>query len=112
MISSDGRVFSWHSERFLRPGVGSHGYLKLNLGFGKTRLLHVLVAEAHIGPRPRGQVVRHRDGNRQNPRRRNLEYGTYAENTQDAIRHGTHSGKNPVARAKAWKTRKARQCVR
>lgn len=109
MVSSEGRIFSWHSQRFLRPGIGSHGYWKLNLAFGKTLLLHIIVAEAFLGPRPRGQVVRHRDGNRQNPRRINLEYGTYVENTKDAIRHGTHSGLSPMARAKAWKTRKARQ---
>lgn len=112
MVSSEGRVFSWHSERFLRPGLGSHGYWKLNLAFGKTRLLHLIVAEAFLGPRPRGHVVRHRDGDRKNSRRGNLTYGTYAENSQDAIRHGTHSGLSPVARAKAWKTRKARrQCA-
>lgn len=106
MVSSEGRVFSWYSQRFLRPGIGSHGYLRLNLAFGKMRTLHVIVAEAFLGPRPAGYVVRHKDGNRANPRLGNLAYGTYAENTQDAIKHGTHSGLNPAARAKAWATRK------
>ena len=106
MVSSEGRVFSWYSQRFLRPGIGKHGYWKLNLAMGKTHLLHNIVAAAFLGPRPAGNVVRHKDGNRQNPRCRNLEYGTYADNTRDSIRHGTHSGFNPEARAKAWVTRK------
>lgn len=106
MVSSEGRIFSWHSGRFLRPGLGKHGYWKLNLAFGKTYLLHNIVAAVFLGPRQPGYVIRHKDGNRQNSRRDNLEYGTYAENTQDSIRHGTHSGFNPAARAKAWATRK------
>ena len=111
MISSEGRVFSWHSQKFLTPGIGSHGYLKLNLGFGKTRLVHVLVAEAFLGPRPAGQVVRHRDDNRQNPRLANLKYGTYAENTQDALRSRRHSGFSRERALKSWATRRARQCA-
>ena len=105
MVSSEGRVFSWYSQRFLRPGVGSHGYLRLNLGFGKSHTLHVIVAAAFLGPRPAGHVVRHKDGNRLNPCRDNLEYGTYAENAQDAVKHGTHSGMSKAARKKAVATR-------
>lgn len=109
MVSSEGRIFSWHSQKFLRPGIGSHGYLKLNLAFGKTKLLHAVVAEAFLGPRPAGLDVCHRDDNRLNPRLENLEYGTRAKNIQDTVRRRTHSGFSPEARRKAWKTRKARR---
>lgn len=105
MISNEGRVFSWFSERYLRPGIGKNGYLRLNLGFGKTRNVHALVAEAFIGPRPKGHVVRHRDGDRSNPRLDNLEYGTYSENTCDSVKHGTHSGLSPEARRKSVRTK-------
>jgi hypothetical protein len=105
MISNEGQIFSWHSQRFLSPGIGSHGYPRLNLGFGKTYNVHVLVAETFIGPRPKGCVVRHKDGNRLNPKLSNLEYGTYSENTRDAVKHGTHSGFSKSARAKAVATR-------
>jgi HNH endonuclease/NUMOD4 motif len=108
MISSEGRVFSWYSERFLKPGINSVGYLRLNLAMGKSYLLHILVAETFIGPRPIGQVVRHKDGNRLNPKLANLEYGTYSENTRDSIKHGTHSGLSKIARAKAVATRDIR----
>jgi hypothetical protein len=106
MVSSEGRVFSWHSQRFLRPGIGSHGYWKLNLAMGETHSLHVLVAEAFLGPRPVGYDVCHKDDNRLNPRLKNLEYGTRAKNIQATVRRGTHSGLNSAARAKAWATRK------
>lgn len=109
MVSSEGRIFSWHSQKFLRPGIGSHGYLKLNLAMGKTKLLHAVVAEAFLGPRPAGMDVCHRDDNRLNPRLGNLEYGTRAKNIQDTVRRGTHSGLCPAARRKAWETRKARR---
>lgn len=109
MVSSEGRIFSWHSQKFLRPGIGSHGYLKLNLAMGKTKLLHAVVAEAFLGPRPAGLDVCHRDDNRLNPRLENLEYGTRAKNIQDTVRRRTHSGFSPEARRKAWKTRKARK---
>lgn len=109
MVSSEGRIFSWHSQRFLKPGIGSHGYLKLNLALGKTKLLHAIVAEAFLGPRPVGMDVCHRDDNRLNPRLANLEYGTRASNIQATVRRRTHSGFSPEARRKAWITRKARQ---
>ena len=109
MVSSEGRVFSWHSQKFLRPGIGSHGYWKLNLAFGRTVLLHAIVAEAFMGPRPAGMDVCHRDDNRLNPRLENLEYGTRAKNIQDTVRRGSHSGFSPEARRKAWQTRKARR---
>jgi hypothetical protein len=42
-----------------------------------------------IGPPPSGQEVRHKNGDRADPRLSNLEYGTRAENIADAKRHGT-----------------------
>ena len=89
-VSSLGRVRSLHrGGRILRPGTASNGYPTVALGRGKTRTLHSLVAEAFIGARPTGQVVRHKDGDRKNPRASNLIYGTRAENIKDAVAHGT-----------------------
>ena len=55
----------------------------------RTKRVHTLVAEAFVGPRPSGHVVRHLDGSRDNNNRDNLTYGTQADNVQDAIKHGT-----------------------
>ena len=53
--------------------------------------LHILLTDAHIGPRPGGMETRHLDGNPMNNHISNLRYGTRKENAQDRIRHGTQA---------------------
>lgn len=78
-------------ERILKQ-QDREGYpsVALHLDGETLRLdVHRLVARAFHGPCPEGQETRHRDGNRSNPHRDNLVYGTRAENVADAIEHGT-----------------------
>lgn len=71
------------------------GYRQVFLGVGATklpRLVHRLVAEAFIGPRPSAlHEVAHCDGNSLNDRANNLRWATHAENMNDASfrKHGT-----------------------
>jgi hypothetical protein len=53
------------------------------------RFAHQMVAEAFLGPRPDGQEVRHKNGDRSNPSLFNIEYGTRAQNIADCKIHGT-----------------------
>jgi hypothetical protein len=53
--------------------------------------VHLLVAEAFIGPKPEGQQTRHRDGNPDNNQATNLHYGTRGDNQRDSVEHGTHN---------------------
>ncbi|WP_372732947.1 NUMOD4 motif-containing HNH endonuclease [Novosphingobium sp.] len=92
MVSSEGRVYSHISQKFLRPGIASNGYPTVALGRGNTRTLHSLVAETFIGPCPAGMEVRHRDGIRTNPKLSNLRYGSRSDNIKDAYEHGTRNG--------------------
>lgn len=62
----------------------------LVVGRLRSRKVATLVAEAFIGPRPPGTVVRHDDGDHTNDAASNLIYGTVAENVKDTVRHGTH----------------------
>lgn len=78
--------------KILRPGIASNGYPSVALGRGSTKMIHALVACAFIGPCPVGQEVRHKDGDRKNPARFNLEYGTRGDNMNDAKKHGTLRG--------------------
>lgn len=76
------------------PDWGRHAYGRLTVKLSKdgkavTRLVHQLVAEAFIGPRPDGQQVAHCDGNPANNAVANLRYATPAENTGDKFLHGT-----------------------
>lgn len=58
---------------------------------GKSRaLVHVLVLEAFVGPRPDGLVACHNNGIADDNRVENLRWDTYAENNKDLVRHGTH----------------------
>lgn len=65
------------------------GYLRLTLKINRRSIgrdVHRLVAEAFLGPCPRGYEVNHKDGNRTNPCLSNLEYVTRAENAQHTHR--------------------------
>jgi hypothetical protein len=71
-------------DGYLRVGLSRDGHLHL-------KGVHVLVAEAFIGHRPPGMVVRHLDGNRKHNHVSNLAWGTPAENSADMVAHGNSS---------------------
>jgi hypothetical protein len=66
-------------------------YLDVHLrdadGRARTRKVHRLVAEAFLGPRPKGQVIRHGLGGPSDNRLVNLCYGTPAQNKADQALH-------------------------
>lgn len=55
----------------------------------KHRLVHTLVLEAFVGPRPKGMVVCHNDGNPSNNSLDNLRWDTMKNNQADCVIHGT-----------------------
>lgn len=57
----------------------------------KWRTVHTLVLEAFVGPRPKGCVSRHIDGNGLKNVDSNLTWGTQKENIHDKQRHGTQT---------------------
>lgn len=81
-------------------------YLMVHLcrsGENTTRLVHQLVAEAFIGPRPDEHEVRHGpNGNRDN-RASQLSYGTKKENAADCVRdHATIRGEKAGMAKLTW----------
>lgn len=81
-----------HPARVLQPGTVKSGHQLVMLGRGHPRLVHRLVLDAFVGPRPPGMEALHGDGDPANNRLRNLRWGTRSENVRDAIRHGTFVG--------------------
>lgn len=91
-IRRDERVGNWlPGPVSMKPHVGGYPRAALTSDDGKYRGIgaHVAVALAFIGPRPRGMMVCHNDGNPANNHVSNLRYDTAAGNVRDAIRHGT-----------------------
>jgi hypothetical protein len=70
----------------LSPSLNSGGYLSVILSAPgvkrRTRVVHLLVADAFLGPRAPGLEIDHVDMNRANPRLANLEAVTHRENVR------------------------------
>ncbi len=74
------------------------GYLAVNLptpdgSTRRSRLVHHMVLEAFVGPRPEGMVACHKDGNVLNNHVSNLRWDTQSANLLDRVRHGTSTRK-------------------
>jgi len=87
VVSTRGRVRNLNTGRLLKHQHGERGgnYAFVDLrNRGKRRVVnvHILVADAFIGPRGPGMLVHHEDNNRMNPRVENLKIVTLLENNQ------------------------------
>ena len=83
-VSDRGRVRL--GSKILKPFEDRSGYLLVYLG--KTARIATLVCEAWHGPRPKGQVVRHLNGDNQDNRSKNLAWGSQRDNAEDCSRVG------------------------
>jgi hypothetical protein len=71
-------------------------------GKRKDYTVHSIVALAFIGPRPKGQVVRHGPAGRLVNTDANISYGTRAENDEDVRTHGMQHGANNGNAKLSW----------
>lgn len=85
-VLSDGR--RWRG-RIIRQRSKKSGHKQVQLGKGNWRLVHHLVLEAFVGPRPLGQECAHNDGTPDNNRPGNLRWDTSKGNHADKLKHGT-----------------------
>ena len=101
-ISNQGNVMSMNylgtgKPKLLKAKKHHSGYLTVRLCYGdgrpqKNRTIHSLVAESFIPKKPNSTCVNHIDGNKHNNCADNLEWVTFKENINHAIRTGL---KNP-----------------
>lgn len=88
-IRADGQRQGWRG-RVLSSTLVGRGYPSVMLLHGVRRPIHILVCTAFHGPRPSAvHQVAHGDGDPTNNRAGNLRWATPAENSADAVRHGT-----------------------
>lgn len=72
----------------LKPGTVKSGHQLVVLGRGHSRLIHRLVLEAFVGPRPDGMECCHGDGDPANNCLNNLRWDTRSANVLDDYKHG------------------------
>ena len=84
-----------YRSQHIRQVKGQKGYMRVKLsrpGEHCQFLVHQLVLQAFVGPKPEGQVCRHLNGNPADNRLENLAWGTEKENGADKAKHGTGKG--------------------
>lgn len=64
--------------------------MQVSIGRGRNRSVHVLVAEAFLGPRPDGLMVCHNDNDPTNNVVANLRYDTQSSNVLDSVDVRSH----------------------
>lgn len=99
-VSNNGRVRrdiggspSTYPGKIRKQQACPRGYMKVSLwrdGAASTHRIHKLVMLAFVGAYPDGHNINHKDGNPSNNALSNLEYVTYKENSQHAVRTGLH----------------------
>ena len=92
IIHSDGRIFSRHSNKFLKPLKDSKGYSYIDIRSKKAKYscpkVHRLVMLAFGQEKEEKEHINHIDGNKDNNDISNLEYVTNKENRKHAILNG------------------------
>ena len=89
VVSERGRI-----ARLLKVDA-SHRYPRVSAA-GRKRYVHHMLAEAHIGPRPTGLLVLHRDDDPAHAEVSNIRYGSHAENADDRRRNRKPRKENTV----------------
>lgn len=98
-ISSDGKVYSIKSGKYLKPRLSMDGYERVALcdnGIRREYRIHRLVAETFIENPKNLPQINHKDFNKLNNYIDNLEWCTNYENVQYSIQAGRNGfGKQP-----------------
>ena len=111
-ITKDGRVWSnprkyRRKGRWLKFKTDSDGYYQVTLCFNTKKFscqVHRLVLTTWDKSCPKGKQCRHLNGNKQDNRIVNLQWGTAKENTEDRDFHGTTARGEKIGNAKLTKS--------
>lgn len=92
--NKDGRIYNIKTKKCL-AGSYRNGYLRASIQ-GKSYSIHILIYETFVGKIPRGYVIDHINGIRDDNRLENLRCVTQSENMYNAQKNG-HKGQHKVA---------------
>lgn len=105
--SKNGKRFPrFFAGGLVNPGRHTGDYVQVHLYDGRgrrrytTKLVHAVVLEAFVGPRPPGHEALHGDHNRKHNALSNLRWGTKRENEDDKIAAGRTTRGEKSAHAK------------
>jgi len=87
IVYKDGRVWSKHYERFVKPCKLKNGYLQIGLN-RKKMYLHRLIAQTFISNPHNLPEIDHIDNNKENCAVENLQWCTRRDNMQKAWKEG------------------------
>lgn len=96
-VTDDGIVTNTRTGKVLKACDNNRGYPTVNLyddGVRTTKLVHRLVAETFVDGYKEGLTVNHKDGDKHNNSKDNLEWVTYSDNEYHAHRTGLKHGPN------------------
>ena len=94
-VDTDGKVYSSVTDRYLKQEESKKGYFYVRLmnnGKAKAMRIHRLVAMTYIDNPNKLPVVNHIDGNKHNNNLSNLEWCTFKQNQEHAMRIGLMDG--------------------
>lgn len=97
-VSSRGRIRTIATGKLRKTSPNGTGYPQLSVRMHGTKrqaihAVHVLVAEAFLGPCPEGHWIHHIDENRANNHISNLQYKKRGKHTGDHMRKAWKDGK-------------------
>lgn len=108
-VTEDGRVFREDGREYPQH-TDKHGYYRISV-YNKddkrtySFLVHRLVAQFHV-PNPEGRkVVNHKDTNKKNNHKDNLEWVTLQDNSRHAWQHGLTPFKPRKGGKRDWRGR-------
>lgn len=91
-VSNQGRIKNILTGRLRKLSLNKQGYLQCVISRGRKRKIaikvHRAVAENFIQGNDSGLVINHKDGNKKNNNSENLEFVTFSENVQHAVKNG------------------------
>lgn len=98
-VDEDGHI--WNKRmRMLRPRLNNHGYPQVRLvredGVIIQKLIHIIVMETFVGPKPKGCDVDHINYDRTDNRLENLRYVTTHWNRGEGRRNCIGKEFNPA----------------